>query len=279
MTEVLKNKGTINYSSQCEDLEVTSNTVVTRLVERFKLCASKQSLSCGFRPDGLISYVVRVENVGEGALLNPQIVDYLGDNNYLTFEPNSLEVYLNGQNIDAQLRIENYCLVVLVCTQFKSGDLLEVFYQARVDRDIPNSVETITNKVRAFACTDFSPSRLIEAATVSVSVNRDRYALLEVVKEANRCDVGLAEELVYTFTLKNIGNIEATRIVLEDCLPKRFCVQRITLVTPSLTHTFKSHEYHLCSKTNTLTLPSDCGFEIVVLPNETVRIEICGIIR
>ena len=66
MTEVLKNKGTINYSSQCEDLEVTSNTVVTRLVERFKLCASKQSLSCGFRPNGLISYVVRVENVGEG---------------------------------------------------------------------------------------------------------------------------------------------------------------------------------------------------------------------
>jgi uncharacterized repeat protein (TIGR01451 family) len=97
-----------------------------------------------------------------------------------------------------------------------------------------------------------------------------------VSKDSICCD----EEIDYIITLTNIGNVDATNVVVTDTLPADFTILSIRKENNGNSYVYDSSEFDL-SVANLLTLPNATG-TIIEVPaiapgvDNTTRIVIRG---
>lgn len=279
MKNVLKNQAIVQYKSNCSVQCFASNVVVTPIVDRYHLCATKTVLSAGFIPGESLAYVIKVENKGIRSLCDLQIKDCITPKEYLTFLTDSLEVYLDGERICITECFDHGCLWLKLPQKFRSGSVLEVFYKVCVSKTIPSCVQTITNEAQVYAYTQETPSRMIAVSPSPITtIGRGNYADLSITKTADSCDVAIGEELTYSLLIANSGTVCANGVVITDSLPDHFTVKKISLTIGTTTYHYKPCEYTICPNTNVLTLPNSTGHPINVPACGEVVIKICGIV-
>lgn len=263
---------TYSYSGATAPGSVTSNTTSTMLLDEFSLHATKTALVQSFRPGDQLAYVFQLENNGQGPVYNITISDDLGgllpgtnSQTALEYLQGSTYFYTNGEQIAILPVLSNDQLIFQLPSPLMPRDNALILYMVRVRPDLPISLSTITNSATISGNGNgTSGSSIGELPLVSATIQRERYAELSLLKEADKHQIVPGETLTYTFSMTNTGNIEASPVTLTDQLPANFTPNYVAVTNNGFTTSYSPSQYDLDSLTNEITLPNEYGPQIVV---------------
>ena len=117
--------------------------------------------------------------------------------------------------------------------------------------------------------------------SVSVTIEREDFAQIDIIKSVDKATVSSGDTLTYTFTIENSGNIPATNVVITDSLPEGFAITSIVSESEGVTTVYDATDYTV-SADNTLTLP--VGTKTITVPardesgNGIVTVTVTGVV-
>ena len=117
--------------------------------------------------------------------------------------------------------------------------------------------------------------------SVSVTIEREDFAQIDIIKSVDKATVSSGDTLTYTFTIENSGNIPATNVVITDSLPEGFAITSIVSESEGVTTVYDATDYTV-SADNTLTLP--IGTKTITVPardesgNGIVTVTVTGVV-
>ena len=257
----MNNQASIRYSYPGATAPETalSNVTNTTKLEEYGVTASKTTLTRTFRPGENITFVTRVENIGQGPLYNLTITESLGTDaatGDLVYLADSAVVYVGGIPAAVTPVVDGNKLTFHIPGAVPSRQTILIAYCARVNPalNVTVGVLTGTSAVTANCVSDSGP--LVQPADAAeASVALDQYADLAVAKAVDKRSVASGDMLTYTFTLINTGSQPSVDTVLTDTLPAGFTPNLVTSVVGGVTTVYTDDQYELDDKTNTLTLP------------------------
>lgn len=211
---VFYNKATLSYNNTVTD----SNIVSGELLE--VLSASKNTTANAYVVGDTITYSVGIVNSGNIAFTGLTLTDDLGaytfgvGTNYpLTYEPNSLLVYVNGVIQVGAVATAGPPLTI-TGINIPAGGNVVVIYEATVNEyATPTIGGTITNT--ATITGGGLLSDISDSETVPVSTE----AFLSINKSVSPESVVENGQLTYTFVIQNTGNTAAVatdNIIVTD---------------------------------------------------------------
>lgn len=211
---VFYNKATLSYNNTVTD----SNIVSGELLE--VLSASKNTTADAYVVGDTITYSVGIVNSGNIAFTGLTLTDDLGaytfgaGTNYpLTYEPNSLLVYVNGVIQVGAVATAGPPLTI-TGINIPAGGNVVVIYEATVNEyATPTIGGTITNT--ATITGGGLLSDISDSETVPVSTE----AFLSINKSVSPESVVENGQLTYTFVIQNTGNTAAVatdNIIVTD---------------------------------------------------------------
>lgn len=282
--ETISNQAHVSFSYEGSEIIKTndSNIVNTSMKDRYSISVEKTATSTCFRPGDTITYMIHVINTGCGCLSNFNLVDNLGGDEYVSYTEGSARVFIGG----SMREITPYDLSPL---SFRVTDRLErdegfiLQYSVVVSDDISADVDEITNEVcvRAYPCScNCNSERNCVNAETSLSIPKCHYAEVLITKAASNDNICCDEELDYFITLTNIGNVDATNVIVTDSLPESFTLTEIHSENNGVHYQYGEGEYTLSAE-NLLILPNAVGRAIYVPSiapgvDNTTRIRIHG---
>ena len=263
MATILNNSATLTYNSGLNTGSAASNVVSTSLLDSYSVTAQKTSANDSWRPLENITYLVTVTNTGTQPLYAVEVSDDLAGAS-LNYVANSALIINEGSVVPVVPTSTNP-LVIEAATVLQSGDSVTVLYVAQVSGAIADTVEALTNTAQVTARQQSSTGEIVTAVPApSVTLPREDFAQIDIVKAADKTVISSGDTLTYTFTIENSGNIPATNVVITDTLPAGFAVQSIQSVTDSVVTTYGATDYTI-DASNTLTLPTG-GAQTITVP-------------
>ena len=256
MATILNNNAQITYNYDTNTDTAQSNTVTTTLLDDYSLLATKTSNNQNYRPGENITYNIRLENNGIEPIYVASISDNLGGTPpLLTLLDNSITI-IKDDTITTVTPISTNPLVINIPGIINPGEVVFVIYVAKVNQLIDTTINNIENIATVTAHEESTTGPLITADPVpSVTLPLANYAEVKIEKEVDKHQITNGQELTYTFTLTNNGNIEATNIVLKDKLPANFNVTSIESKTNNIITNYETTDYTIDTENN-LTLPT-----------------------
>ncbi|MGL4849715.1 MAG: DUF7507 domain-containing protein, partial [Clostridium sp.] len=224
----IENSATLSYSfivnpiDQSEDKKTANTNIVTTTINNGEINPNTGGLVKTVdkryaKPGEELTYTIKVKNTGNIKVNNVIVTDTPPD--YTSFINGSIlvdGVLRSGDNIISGIslgtlnvneeRVVSYRVVIN--STFKGTEIknkAKVNYSYTVDPTKPNGV-----------------SKEAESNTVLTNVNYADISYLTggASKAVDKVYTDLHEELLYTITLKNKGNVDATNVVVKDTIPK-----------------------------------------------------------
>ncbi len=286
MATQINNTASVTYGyGRDSQSSAVSNIATTNLVEEFSIFGSKTPLKFEYRPGENIPYQVYVRNDGTQPLYNITISDDLGGaGSPLSYVAGSATLNLNGANTSI-VPTSLSPLTFVVPTALNAGDQATVTFILRVDSGLASSVESITNTASVTANEGSATGAAISVNPAPTStITLEDFALLTLDKSVSSNEIFPGQPFEYNIDITNSGRLEARGVVVTDVLPAGFVVDTITSTSNGVQTTYATGEYSIDTSTNTLTLPSGSGAEIVVpasngVNNGITTIKITGTIN
>ena len=248
---------TFDYAGATESITNDSNVVSAIINDEYSLTIELTSSSTNYRPGETITYFVSITNVGSAGLSNIKISDDMagGIINYIS---GTGQMIYNNVITSLTATTTNPLEFTLPIT-LPAGDTVIVTYNTTVDNVMSTKSTQIVNTVTVTA----AAGSATVSATDSLTLTIEDYANVIIEKSQNRNNLNVNDTLIYTLTLTNTGNLDATNVVITDQLPEEFNITSIVSNNDGITHTYSPDEYTL-SSSNELTLPNGSGTPIVV---------------
>jgi len=278
LATILNNSVTLTYNSGDNTASAASNVVSTSLLDSYGISAQKVSANDSFRPGENLTYLVTVTNTGTQPVFAVEITDNLAAG-LLTYVNNSAFM-VNDEGATPVEPTEITPLTIPVAEVLQSGESVTVLYVAQVSASVEDAVEEITNTALATA-RQSEAGAVVEAEPVSVTIPREDFAQIDIVKAVDKAVISSGDTLTYTFTIENSGNIPATNVVITDTLPVGFEITSIESETEGVTTVYIATDYTVDAN-NTLTLP--VGNKTITVParnesgNGVTTVTITGIV-
>lgn len=261
MATILNNSATLTYNSGDGTGSAASNVVSTSLLDSYGITAQKVSANDSFRPSENITYLVTVTNTGTQPLYAVQVTDDLAQGQ-LTYVANSALV-IDDEGATPVTPVSVVPLVIPAADVLASGESVTVLYVAQVSSTIDETVDEITNTAQTVARQQSAEGPVVEGEPSSVTIPREDFAQVDVVKAVDKAIISSGDTLTYTFTIENSGNIPATNVVITDTLPVGFEITSIESETDGVTTVYDATDYTVSSD-NTLILP--VGEKTITVP-------------
>ncbi|MGL4655755.1 MAG: DUF7507 domain-containing protein, partial [Sarcina sp.] len=212
----------VNPIDQSEERKNTNTNIVTTTINNGEINPATGGLfksvdKAYAKPGEELTYTIKVKNTGNVKINNVVVTDTPPD--YTSFINGSIlvdGVSRVGDNIISgvslgTLNVGEERLVsyrVIINSSFKGTEIknkAKVNYSYTVDPSKPNGV-----------------SKEAESNVVVTTVNYADISSLTggVSKSVDKIYTDLNEELLYTVTLKNKGNVDATNVIVKDTIPK-----------------------------------------------------------
>ncbi len=265
MATTIQNQASIRYQSEGTAQDATSNVVTTEVIDQYTLSATKIALKPTFRSGENMTYVTRIENVGNGPITNIEIRDDLGQGQ-LSYLLGTIRLYLDGVEMDPVITATDDALSITYNGTLNPGQHLNLVYMTRVLPNIGEAITTITNTQTITGRGGSTEGPIVSVTPQpNATITRGNYAEVQVLKEASAPSIVSGQPLTYTFTLTNTGNTNASDVVLQDTLPQGFTVTQVQSTTGQVTTTYDASQYTI-DENNTITLPNQTGTAIIVPP-------------
>ena len=266
MATQINNSASVTYAYGRSGFDsATSNVATTSLIEDYAISATKQSLNSSFRPGENITYYVSVTNDGTEPLFSVTVSDDLGGTGSpLSFVEGSGLVVIDGVTspiVPTTLDPLSFTLA----TTLPAGETATLFFVARVDSSLSDTITSITNTATVTAREGSATGTIITVdPSPTYTISLEDYALLTVTKEVSATEIVPNQAFDYVITIENSGSLDATNVVITDTLPAGFVVNSIVSVTDGVSTTYTPDDYTIDPTTNTLTLPTGGAVSLVV---------------
>lgn len=272
----ITNFGTMNYTVGGQNETLSSNTISTDLNVSYNSNMVKGASQSEFAPGDTVTYQIRTTNTGTGTFYNLSLSDNLGSATTvkpLAYVENSVSAFLyNGAGtlvsspavtVSAD---ENGNAVFSVAGSVPEGYVLVLTYDATVNSTLETTVTSVTNTA-TFNANEGGVTGAAYLNTASTTINRET---VTIVKSANAASVTPGDDLVYTFTLTNIGTNEVSVSSLTDQLPANFTPENaITVTIGANTVTYLKDTDFTVSDSNNLVIAPAAASTPLTIPAAT----------
>ena len=272
----ITNFGTMNYTVGGQNETLSSNTISTDLNVSYNSNMVKGASQSEFAPGDTVTYQIRTTNTGTGTFYNLSLSDNLGSATTvkpLAYVENSVSAFLyNGAGtlvsspavtVSAD---ENGNAVFSVAGSVPEGYVLVLTYDATVNSTLETTVTSVTNTA-TFNANEGGVTGAAYSNTASTTINRET---VTTVKSANAASVTPGDDLVYTFTLTNIGTNEVSVSSLTDQLPANFTTENaITVTIGANTVTYLKDTDFTVSDSNNLVIAPAAASTPLTIPAAT----------
>jgi len=274
-----------SYEGSTETKTNDSNIVSSTMKDKYSISVEKTSTSTCFRAGETINYTIRVTNTGCGCLGGFTIIDDLSGEGYLSFVEGSGRVFIGGSMTDI-VPTELDPLTFEVDGKLNRDEELILQYSALVSENISSDIEEITNNVCVHGypcgcgCRSERRGKHCVSESTSLTIPKCEFAEVLITKAISNDNLCCEDELDYLITLTNIGNVDATNVIVTDSLPTSFTTTEIHMENNGNHYKFDSSEYTI-DAANFLMLPNETGTAILVPAiapgvDNTTRIRIHG---
>lgn len=265
MATNLPNRAQITYNS---GPTILSNQTNTTLIDQYTMVLTKTALTDTISCRNNISYIVRIDNTGQGVLYNPTVTDNLGGIietiTPLSYVEGSANYYVNGDSVVGTTTVGESDVTFSIATPLQSGDNLIIVYTVSNDAGI---IGDITNTATATANSSSATGPIItETATATVTV--ESCPNVSIFKSADKDVVTSGDTLTYTFTLINTGLVPAEGISFVDALPPEFTVTNVSYRVNGVTTPIAATDYTITAP-NTITIPDQRSTLTLTVPAAT----------
>lgn len=267
MATILNNAATLTYNSGDNTGSAASNVVSTSLLDSYSITAEKFTANDSFRPGENITYLVTVTNTGTQPVFAVQVTDDLGGgaDTPLSYLQGSALIIDDGV-VTQVVPTSVSPLVIALPDALQSGESITVLYVAQVSAAIADDVQSVTNTAQATARQGSAAGEVVESEPSSVTIDREDFAQIDIIKAVDKAVVASGDTLTYTFTIENSGNIEATNVVITDTLPEEFTITAVRSETNGVVTVYDPSDYTVGAD-NTLVLPT--GTATITVPPRT----------
>lgn len=281
--ETITNQAHVSFSYEGSEVVKTndSNIVNSSIKDKYSISVEKTSTTECFRAGEVIGYIVRVTNTGCGCLSNFTVTDNLGGEDYATYVEGSARLFINGSMTEIT-PTDVSPLTFTIQEKLERDAEFILQYNVLVSDTISSEVTEITNhvSVRGYACGCGCHSKDCVEGCGELTIPKCEFAEVLITKAVSNDNVCCGEELDYMITLTNIGNVDATNVVVTDTLPENFTTTEIHMENNGNHYQFGASEYTI-DDANFLTLPNETGTAILVPAlgpgvDNTTRIRIHG---
>ena len=268
MATVLKNQAQIYYNYGTSSGAAVSNETETTVVNPYSILITKWALTPTYRPDGNVSYLIRVENNSQEPIYNIAIADNLGSTSAakpLRYIEGAMVALINGieYTVTPSMNANGDMMLAYPLPVMEPGDVMTLAYSSRVSAGTAITGR-ITNTATATGNGGSMTGPAVSASAEAV-VEQAAYASVTVLKEAPE-QVLPNGTLNYTLTLSNTGNMEATGVTVRDVLPEGYTVTEITATTDGLTVQYLPEDWIVNPENNEIRFPNAAGSKPINVP-------------
>lgn len=257
------------FEGSAEIQSVTSNQSTVTLQDSQGLSVTKTANPTTLSPGAIINYTVQITNNSGSFLTGVRVIDDLGGGN-LAYVTGSASLFASGTSYAVNPVATNPLTFTL--QQLGVGATMTLTYKAQVIFNLPATVNTVTNTVRAIGYTASGTINGFANATIQ----RQNTLGVSITKTSNESTVYPNQLLRYTITLTNNSSTLANVESVTDQLPANFVLTSATMrVGSGSTISLDESDYSLTG-TNFLTIPSVSGPSIVVPAGGTTVITLSG---
>ncbi|MBQ8451854.1 MAG: DUF11 domain-containing protein [Clostridia bacterium] len=269
MAEIINNTASASYNSTgSSDSVVNSNNVSVSLERNLGLTVTKTNNPSTFLPGDIISYSVTITNTSSSYLTGVRIVDDLGGMN-LAYVVGSAKLSTSTQTYSVSPVVTSPLTFTL--QQLSVGGSMTLTYNAQVIFNLPSSVGSITNNVRAIG---YTSSGTVNGVANSTILKKNELGV-SLKKSVSKTELVLSESFDYILTLSNNSGIEINGVVLTDNLPSNFVLTGVQFLNAfGQRENLSSSDYSLLG--NTLTVSMINGVEITLVSGSNLTIYIVG---
>lgn len=236
----------------------TSNLATATLLD--PLSVEKTSVGNTYRAADKVTYVLSVQNNGNTTLTDVTLTDNLGTYpsangvavTPLTYNDNAT-LYISGIFSGPIEGTATANSVTFTIPALAPGANAMVLYEAVTNAYTPTAPgSSITNTVTVTATSVTAP------LTATHTITAEDYADISILKEMSPDPISDGDLITYTFTITNMGNTDATGVVLTDAFNP--IPNAITVTVGGQTVSPNDYTY----ENGLLTLPTGEGFSITV---------------
>ncbi len=270
MPSTINNDATTTYQfdGSGETLVATTNENTITLEDASGLTVTKTANPTTFAPGDIIAYTVTITNNSGSFLNGVRVIDDLGGGNlaYVTGSGSLTSTTTYPVN-----PIQTNPLTFTL-QELNVGQTMTLNYRAQVIFNLPASVTSINNSLRAIGYTSTGTINGFSSATI----NRNNSISLTSTKTSSLSEVSPRQPFSYYITLRNNNNVNATANSITDQLPTNFVLTSVEAkVGMGQNRRLTPSEYTL-SASNLLTVPSVSGTSLSVPANGTSVLTING---
>lgn len=265
MPTTINNEATTSYQfvGSSNTGSVTSNNHSVVLLDNQGLNVVKTATPSTFTVGEIITYTITITNSTGSFLSGVRVIDDLGGGK-LAYVVGSASVTSSTTYAVSPVATSP---LTFTLQQLNVGQTMTLTYRAQVIFNLPNTVSSITNTVRAIGYTStgtvegFSSSTIVRESTSTISST----------KSSSDNEVLPRQPFSYYVRLSNGTDMNATATETIDNLPDNFVLTSVELKigsNPSMTLNGTDYEV---SSGNVLTVPSLTG-PIVTVPANSVTV-------
>ena len=276
--DTITNNAQIKYQYNTSGKTVNSSTntnYVTTNISKTNISLLKTSNVDYFAPGEKINYNIFIANSSNLPIFNVSIVDNIP--NCLIFLENSATItnkkgeisQLTAKDIkisnEQTLNLTNNKAIEFFLGNFANNETSMLSYTVQMPllkENLPKSIDTYATLFYSNKSEETTTRNSINSNINSIS---KAFALLVAEKIVDKTTAFCGDKLIYTISIKNKGNIDATNVRITDILPNNFKLEDINFVISDLPY---KASYNI-DDNNTLNIPATSDEVGLCIPANT----------